>query len=81
VPAVIDPNEHLESALESHVCMVDDSRQMVLDLKFQPKFLHCGVLRIVLFEAFRWKALVRDSWLEFSLEHFQTGQWQPMDLN
>jgi hypothetical protein len=37
--AVIDPNKHLETALESHICMVDDSRYRVLDLIFQPKFL------------------------------------------
>jgi hypothetical protein len=32
------PNKHLETALQSHVCMVDRRRCMVLDLMFQPKF-------------------------------------------
>jgi hypothetical protein len=42
---VIDPNEHLKTALGSHVCMVDHSRHMVLDVMFQPKFLLGGLLQ------------------------------------
>jgi hypothetical protein len=40
---VIDPNKHLETALERHVCVVDHSRHMVLNVMFQPKFLLCGL--------------------------------------
>jgi hypothetical protein len=37
VPAAINGNKRLETALKGHVCMVDCSRHVVLDVTFRPK--------------------------------------------
>jgi hypothetical protein len=42
-PTRIDPNKHLETTLESNVCMVDCRWHLVLDLTFQPRFLLYGL--------------------------------------